>query len=133
MFNKILLLAALLLPFSGWQTKTRKPENLLPENMKAIVENIRVLDSVPSGSGLVKTGENYYLISDDSPYFFKLNSEFKVLEKNAIPHYQKTTVYRLGVELITTFALPFEVASVILLAALVGAAYVSTGNNNRKA
>ena len=45
---------------------------------------------------------------------------------------QKTTVYRLGVELMTTFALPFEVASVILLAALAGAAYLSTGNSNRK-
>jgi NADH:ubiquinone oxidoreductase subunit 6 (subunit J) len=45
---------------------------------------------------------------------------------------QKTTVYRLGVELMTTFALPFEVASVILLATLAGAAYLSTGNSNRK-
>jgi NADH:ubiquinone oxidoreductase subunit 6 (subunit J) len=44
---------------------------------------------------------------------------------------QKTTVYRLGTELITTFALPFEVASVILLAALVGAAYISTGNQTK--
>lgn len=44
---------------------------------------------------------------------------------------QKTTVFRLGTELMTNFALPFEVASVILLAALVGAAYLSTGNQTK--
>src|SRR5688572_916211 len=63
--------------------------------MKAVVENVRALDSIPSGSGLVRTGENFYLISDDSPYYFKLGPEFEVLEKNAIPGLKKTTAYRI--------------------------------------
>lgn len=41
---------------------------------------------------------------------------------------QKTSIYRIGMEFITTFALPFEVASLILLAALVGAAFISAGS-----
>jgi NADH-quinone oxidoreductase subunit J len=41
---------------------------------------------------------------------------------------QKTSIYRIGIEFITTFALPFEVASLLLLAALVGAAYISAGS-----
>lgn len=44
---------------------------------------------------------------------------------------QKTSIYCLGIEFMTTFALPFEVASLILLAALVGAAYLSAGSRNR--
>ena len=44
---------------------------------------------------------------------------------------QKTTIYRLGIEFMTTFALPFEVASLILLAALVGAAYLSAGSRTK--
>ena len=44
---------------------------------------------------------------------------------------QKTSIYRLGFEFITTFALPFEVASIILLAALVGAAYISAGSRTK--
>ena len=82
----------------GCKTETRKTGNSAPEKpekMKAIVEKTRALDSIPSGSGLVKAGGNFYLISDDSPYFFKLDSGFKVLEKNAIPHHQKTTEYRI--------------------------------------
>ncbi len=43
----------------------------------------------------------------------------------------KTTIYRLGIEFITTFALPFEVASLILLASLIGAAYLSAGSRTR--
>jgi NADH:ubiquinone oxidoreductase subunit 6 (subunit J) len=44
---------------------------------------------------------------------------------------QKTTIYRIGIEFMTTFALPFEVASLILLAALVGAVYLSAGSRTR--
>jgi|SRR5687768_63684 len=54
------------------------------------------------------------------------------LEKTqpALPD-QKTSIYNLGIEFITTFALPFEVASLILLAALVGAAYISAGSRTK--
>lgn len=44
---------------------------------------------------------------------------------------RKTSIYGLGVEFMTTFALPFELASVILLAALIGAAYLSAGSKTR--
>ena len=63
--------------------------------MKAIVGNARELDAIPSGSGLVKAGKYFYLISDDSPFFFKLDSGFNVIEKNAIPNHQKSTDYRI--------------------------------------
>ena len=36
-----------------------------------------------------------------------------------------STVHQIGIELMTTFVLPFEVASLILLIALMGAAYIS--------
>ena len=38
----------------------------------------------------------------------------------------KTSIISIGIRLITNFALPFEVASLILLIALMGAAYIST-------
>ncbi|MDB5262242.1 MAG: NADH-ubiquinone/plastoquinone oxidoreductase chain 6 [Adhaeribacter sp.] len=38
----------------------------------------------------------------------------------------KTSIITIGIRLITNFALPFEVASLILLIALMGAAYIST-------
>ena len=44
---------------------------------------------------------------------------------------QKTSIYNIGIEFMTTFALPFEVASLLLLAALVGAAYLSAGAKTR--
>ena len=44
---------------------------------------------------------------------------------------QKTSIYGIGIEFMTTFALPFEVASLILLAALVGAAYISAGSKTK--
>lgn len=91
---KKLLLLFLVLNFAC-KTRNQTPEKTAPEKMEAIVENVRALDSIPSGSGLVKTGENFYLISDDSPYYFKLDSEFKILEKNAIPGLKKSTAYRI--------------------------------------
>ena len=99
---KVLLFAAFSLPFLSCQPGNNSGENTAKQTtrtsagkMKAIVENIRELGSIPSGSGLVKTGENFYLISDDSPYFFKLNSDFQVLEKNAIPNHEKSQDYRI--------------------------------------
>ena len=38
----------------------------------------------------------------------------------------KSSITEIGIRLITNFALPFEVASLILLIALMGAAYIST-------
>lgn len=42
----------------------------------------------------------------------------------------KSSITEIGIRLITNFALPFEVASLILLIALMGAAYISTEEKN---
>ncbi|CAN5900847.1 NADH-quinone oxidoreductase subunit J [soil metagenome] len=42
-----------------------------------------------------------------------------------------TTVYLVGVQLMTTYVLPFELASLILLIALMGAAYISANLKRR--
>lgn len=44
----------------------------------------------------------------------------------AVPANTKTSIITIGIRLITNFSLPFEVASLILLIALIGAAYIST-------
>lgn len=41
---------------------------------------------------------------------------------------QESTVYAIGIKLMTDFVLPFEVASLLLLIALIGAAYIATDN-----
>lgn len=43
----------------------------------------------------------------------------------------ETSVYLVGIHLMTTYVLPFEVASLILLIALMGAAYISTNLKSR--
>ncbi|WP_033316883.1 NADH-quinone oxidoreductase subunit J family protein [Pontibacter roseus] len=43
---------------------------------------------------------------------------------------QKSTVQNIGIKLMTDFVLPFEVASLLLLIALIGAAYIATDKNN---
>lgn len=42
------------------------------------------LPSIPSASGIVKSGEHYYIIGDNSPYLFKLNREFEIISKTPI-------------------------------------------------
>ncbi len=84
-----------LLLITGCNPESRKTETATPEKMKAIVENTRDLDSIPSGSGLVKVEEALFLITDDSPFFFKLDLEFNLLQKIAIKKGQKTTDYRI--------------------------------------
>ncbi len=42
----------------------------------------------------------------------------------------ESTVYAIGIKLMTDFVLPFEVASLLLLIALIGAAYIATGKQN---
>jgi len=41
---------------------------------------------------------------------------------------QKSTVQSIGIKLMTDFVVPFEVASLLLLVALIGAAYIATDN-----
>ena len=49
--------------------------------------------------------------------------------QNTQPHIlatQESTVYTIGIKLMTDFVVPFEVASLLLLIALIGAAYIAT-------
>lgn len=41
---------------------------------------------------------------------------------------QESTIYTIGIKLMTDFVVPFEVASLLLLIALIGAAYIATDN-----
>ncbi len=52
--------------------------------MKISISNHRVLKNIPSGSGIAKYGEGYYVISDDSPFLFFLNKEFEVVSQKLI-------------------------------------------------
>lgn len=42
------------------------------------------LKNVPSGSGLVKHGDTYYVIGDDSPYLFCLDKVFNIISKTRL-------------------------------------------------
>lgn len=42
------------------------------------------LDNIPSGSGISKINDLYYVIGDDSPYLFVCNSQFEIVKKIAI-------------------------------------------------
>ena len=53
-------------------------------NMKITVLDIIKLEKIPSGSGIVKSGDTYYIVGDDSPFLFSLNKEFKVIAKTQI-------------------------------------------------
>lgn len=39
------------------------------------------LKNLPSGSGLAKLGEFYYVVGDDAPYLFCLNADFEIIAK----------------------------------------------------
>lgn len=49
--------------------------------MEISILNIKKLSNIPSGSGIAKYGDGYYVISDDSPHLFLLNKEFDVVSK----------------------------------------------------
>lgn len=43
-----------------------------------------LLDNIPSGSGISKANNQYYIIGDDSPYLFVCNTKFDIVKKIAI-------------------------------------------------
>lgn len=49
--------------------------------MKFKVLNSKILQNIPSASGIVKLGDKYYAVGDDSPFLFCLNSNFKEVSK----------------------------------------------------
>lgn len=55
------------------------------ENQLSIeVLHHQIIDGVPSASGVIKSKEEYYVIGDDSPYLFCLDSSFKNISKSPI-------------------------------------------------
>ena len=48
-----------------------------------IVDEIQ-LEKIPSGSGIIKSGEIYYVVGDDSPYLYSLNRDFKTISKTPL-------------------------------------------------
>ncbi len=48
-----------------------------------ILDEIKI-EKIPSGSGIIKSGDIYYIIGDDSPYLFSLNRDFKIISKTPL-------------------------------------------------
>jgi hypothetical protein len=49
--------------------------------MKFTLLNRKTLTEIPSASGIEVMGETIYVMSDDSPWLFKLNNKFELVEK----------------------------------------------------
>jgi hypothetical protein len=50
----------------------------------ATIRERRVLEGLQSASGLEHVGDSYYVISDDSPFLFRMNGDWKVVEKTRL-------------------------------------------------
>lgn len=48
-----------------------------------ILNKIKI-DKISGGSGIVKSGDTYHIIGDDSPFLFSLNSDFKISSKTPL-------------------------------------------------
>ncbi|NDK55304.1 NADH-quinone oxidoreductase subunit J family protein [Pontibacter fetidus] len=72
-------------------------------------------------AGLIVVGLSYSILkSNISSLLWLQTMEVDVLGD------QKSTVQMIGIKLMTDFVLPFEIASLLLLIALMGAAYIAT-------
>ncbi len=60
------------------------------QGLKIEILHQRELD-IPSTSGIVKSGNNYYAIGDNSPFLFLLNEDFKVVSKSPIHSFEHLT------------------------------------------
>ncbi|WP_373709365.1 hypothetical protein [Kaistella sp.] len=52
--------------------------------MEVQILNRKKLVNIPSGSGIAKTDDGYYVIGDDSPYLYFLDQNFEVISKTLI-------------------------------------------------
>ncbi len=52
--------------------------------MKITILDELKIEQIPSGSGIVRSGDLYYVIGDDSPFLFSLNSDFKTISKTPL-------------------------------------------------
>lgn len=93
------------------------------ENRAIQSESVNQISGVLVASALF-AGLAYLILSVD--YLFSEPAAIAAI--NGSP--AKSSITVIGIQLITNFALPFEVTSLILLIALMGAAYISTGEKN---
>lgn len=52
--------------------------------MKITVSDSIKIEKIPSGSGIVKSGNQYYIIGDDSPFLFSLDRELNVISQTRL-------------------------------------------------
>jgi len=55
-----------------------------PNDMNITVLDKIKMEKIPSGSGIIKSGSSYYIIGDDSPFLFSLNSNFQLISKTPL-------------------------------------------------
>ncbi len=48
------------------------------------VIDTKLLQNVPSASGITKAGENFYVVGDDSPYLFEVKDDGEILDRTTI-------------------------------------------------
>lgn len=53
-------------------------------DMKITVLDKIKIEKIPSGSGIIKANDVYYVIGDDSPFLFSLNRNFKTISKTPL-------------------------------------------------
>ena len=63
--------------------------------MEVQILNRKKLVNIPSGSGIAKTDDGYYVIGDDSPYLYFLDQNFEVISKTLISDHQNFNGQRL--------------------------------------
>ncbi|TDG36813.1 hypothetical protein EZJ43_05890 [Pedobacter changchengzhani] len=49
--------------------------------MEITVRKYIPIENLPSGSGIAKVGDSYYVIGDDAPFLYHLNNEFELISK----------------------------------------------------
>ena len=77
-YNQRFLFFLLGFSFSTYTTKNVKAQFPIFE---ATVSDEVDFHNIPSASGIVKFQNSYYIIGDDSPYLFQLDSTFKLVNK----------------------------------------------------
>ena len=63
--------------------------------MEVRIRNHKKLVNIPSGSGIAKVDDGYYVIGDDSPYLYFLNKSFEAISKTLISEDQNFNGHRI--------------------------------------
>ncbi len=66
------------------QTSAYLPQASNHSNMNITIVDEMQLEKIPSGSGIIKSGEVYYVVGDDSPFLYSLNKDFKTISKTPL-------------------------------------------------